>query len=326
MAKYVVTGGGGFVGSAIVRALLKEGHEVIAIARGHYPELESIGAKTRRLDLTKEAFRLEEIFQNTDAVFHVAAKVDMWGDYQSFYEANVLATRSVVAACIASGVQRLIYTSSPSVIADGRDLNGIDESYPYPQKYLANYPKTKAQAEREVLAANSNKLWTIALRPHLIWGPGDNHLVPTIIERARLGKLIRVGDGKNLIDVSYIDDCVQAHLDALKALDANPSSRGKAYFISQGEPVNMWQWIDEILVLNGIEKIKKNIPSKLAYFLAWVLECISQIRPGKPEPLLTRFLVKEMYTSHYFDISAAKKELGYLPKYSIKEAMEVTFR
>jgi len=252
--------------------------------------------------------------------------VDMWGEYKTFFENNVVATRNIINACRAKAVSRLVFTSSPSVIADGKDLEGIDESYPYPKKYKAYYPETKAIAEQEVLKANEpTKLATLALRPHLIWGPGDTNLIPTILKRASAGKLIQVGKGENIVDVNFIEDCVSAHIQAMKALENNPSAAGKAYFISQGEPVNMWSWINEILKNNNLPPIKKTIPARVAMSIASVLETVAKITPGKKEPLLTRFLVSEMATSHYFNINSAKKELSYHPAYTIKQAMQKTF-
>jgi len=326
MKKYVVTGGGGFVGKALCRRLKGEGHEVISISRSDYPELRKLGVILVQLDLSLVGENLKEVFEGVDAVFHTAAKVDMWGDYESFYRNNVLATRNIIAACQAKEVSKLIYTSSPSVIADGSDLEGVNEQYPYPKKHKAYYPETKAIAEREVLQANSpGKLSTLSLRPHLIWGPGDTNLIPTILKRARAGKLIRVGKGLNIVDVCFIEDCVSAHMSAMKALDENPSAAGKAYFISQGEPVNMWSWINEILQKNNLPPVQKSIPAGVATCIAQVLETIARVLPGNKEPLLTKFLVSEMATSHYFDISSAKKELAWHPTHTIPQAMQKTF-
>lgn len=325
MQKIVVTGGGGFIGGAIARALKANGYHVLSLSRGDYPELREIGIETVRCDISKDVERVVNAFTGASAVFHVAAKVDMWGSYEDFYSSNVVSTRVVLDACRTKGVERLIYTSSPSVIADGEDLNNIDESYPYPDKYLGLYSLTKAQAEKEVLAACDENLQTISLRPHLIWGPGDNHFVPTILERARSGRLICVGRGKNLTDLTYIDDCVQAHICALEALEKNPECRGKAYFISQGDPVNLWDWINQILKIHGIAPVRRKIPTALAYSTAWLLEKIASLSKTGKVPLFTRFLVKEMATNHYFNISAAKRDLGFKPRYTIAEALQVAF-
>lgn len=319
----VVTGGGGFVGRFLIQRLLKEGYAVASIARSDYPILREWGVETHQVDLSSPEAQLGKIFRHTDVVFHVAAKVDMWGAYDDFYRANVLATERIIAACHEQQVPSLVYTSSPSVVAGGEDLCGVNEDYPYPQKYLAHYPATKALAERAVLAANGQRgLRTLALRPHLIWGPDDVNLIPTVIERARAGKLIRIGNGENLSDFTYIDDCVDAHICALCALVENPESAGKAYFISQGTPVKLWWWVDQILMKAGIPAVSRSIPRPMAESVAWLLESFARLTRSSSEPLLTRFLVKEMATSHYFDISRARRLLGYNPTLSTAQRLE----
>jgi 2-alkyl-3-oxoalkanoate reductase len=319
----VVTGGGGFVGRFLIQRLLKEGYSVASIARSDYPVLRNWGAETYQLDLASEDAQLKPLFHRADVVFHVAAKVDMWGPYDDFYRANVLATRKVIAACQAQQVPALVYTSSPSVVAGDKDLCGVDESYPYPDKYLAHYPATKALAEREVLAANGQAgLRTLSLRPHLIWGPGDANLIPTVLERARAGKLIRIGPGTNLSDFTYIDDCVDAHLCAARALAERPESAGKAYFISQGTPVKLWWWVDQILAKAGLPALTRSVPRPIAESLAWFFESMAHLTGSEKEPLLTRFLVKEMATSHYFNISRARELLGYHPQRTTTERLE----
>ncbi len=333
--KYVVTGGGGFLGAGLVEALLGQGHSVVSMARGDYPHLRDLGAQTVRADIAvhPESSRAQSVqslnwsqyFEGADAVFHVAAKVDMWGVYDDFFRANVIGTRHILDACRRHGVPKLIYTSSPSVVADGTNLCGVDESYPIPRSHAAFYPATKAQAEQEVLSANGRGIWTVALRPHLIFGPGDNHFVPAILERARAGRLVQVGAGTNRTDLTFIEDCVSAHLCALHALESNPSCRGKPYFISQGEPVLMWEWINEVLRLNGVAELKRRVPGSLASILAGILETASILLPGRREPLFTRFLIAQMTTDHYFNISAAERDLAFRPRYSMAEAMRLTF-
>lgn len=323
--RYIVTGGGGFVGKAILRALRDQGSEVISVSRSSYPELEEYGAESVVLDLSDAEHPNWSVFEKADGVFHVAAHVKMWGDYEPFYKVNVGGTKNVITACLKYGVQRLVYTSSPSVIADETDLRGIDESYPYPDEHLAFYPETKALAEREVLAANSEQLRTCSLRPHLIWGPGDTNLVPTILNRARRGKLIQIGAGDNMVDVCYIEDCVEAHLCAMDALATNVQASGLAYFISQGEPVSLWGWINEVLARHDLAPVTRKVSSKLATKIAFILELISKLWPGNPEPLLTRFLVSEMSTDHYFSIKNAQELLGFHPRYSIAQALDESF-
>ena len=325
MSRYVITGGSGFVGRSLAKALLDQGHKVVSVSRGSYPELNEIGIETVSLDISTDTELLRKVFSGAEAVFHVASKVDMWGRHEDFHRTNVLGTVNVIEACRAVGVGKLIYTSTPSVVAHDADLNGVDESYPYPEEFEAYYPETKADAEKRVLLANDSKLFTVSLRPHLIWGPDDTSLIPTVIERAKQGRLVQIGNGENLVDICFIDDCVSAHILAEKALDTNPAARGKAYFISQGQPVKLWTWINEILARSGLDPISRKIPKGLAMFIAHILEMISCIRPGFPEPLFTKFLVSEMATNHYFDISAAKRDLGFEPKHSVEEAMDITF-
>ncbi|MBW2996758.1 NAD-dependent epimerase/dehydratase family protein, partial [Candidatus Woesearchaeota archaeon] len=215
--KILVTGGGGFLGKAIAKALVKRGHEVRSFSRGSYPELEALGIKAHRGDITDKSALLDAS-EGCDAVFHVAAKAGVWGSYKEYYRPNVIGTKNVINACIQNKVKRLIFTSSPSVVFNNADQDGVDESEPYPKKFISHYPKTKAIAENIVLKANSQELATVSLRPHLIWGPGDNHLIPRIISRAKAGKLRIVGDGKNLVDTVYIDNAVDAHLLAFERL------------------------------------------------------------------------------------------------------------
>jgi nucleoside-diphosphate-sugar epimerase len=328
--RYIITGGGGFVGKALGKALRAQGHEVLSLARGSYPELEQLGITTAKVDISSNVESWCELFKGYDGVFHTAAKVDMWGPYEGFFQTNVIGTRNIIQACKRAGVKHLVFTSSPSVIHDGNNLEGIDESYPYPQYFDAAYPETKAIAEREVLAANDGvTLCTVSLRPHLIWGPGDTNLIPTILQRAQAGRLTRIGDGSNKVDLTYIDDCVQAHIAAMRALEQGKSDAfGKAYFISQGDPVPMWGWIDQLLIKHNLPPVTRSIPKSLAVGIAWIFEWVAKglnLCGVRFKPLLTRFLVSEMSTHHYFSIKAAQRDLGYHPSCTINEAMERAF-
>jgi nucleoside-diphosphate-sugar epimerase len=215
-----------------------------------------------------------------------------------------------------------VYASSPSVTFDGRDQCGVDESAPYPARWLCHYPHSKALAEREVLAANGTSgLATCSLRPHLIWGPRDRHLVPRLIDRARRSRLRRVGDGKNLIDVAYVENAARAHLQAADALTLDGPVAGKAYFISQGEAVNCWQWIDELLSLAGLPPVDKAISLPAAWRIGAACEFAYRVLRRTSEPPMTRFLAAQLGRSHYFDISAARRDFGYEPVVSLAEGM-----
>lgn len=325
MAKILVTGGSGFVGQALAISLAEQGHQVIAVSRKPNQKLLQHGIELVSCDLSKKDEIDSISLAGVETIFHTAAYVKMWGKYQDFYKTNFLGTKFLLEKAKVAGVKKFIYTSSPSVIADGTDLKGINEAYSYPKKYKAYYPQTKSLAERFVLANNSKDFKTLSLRPHLIWGPGDTNLIPTIIAKAKSGKLKIIGTGNNKVDICYIEDCVSAHLCAYQALDNNPKASGKAYFVSQGEPVLLWDWINQVLELNNLPKVTTKIPFKLAYALATILELVARVIPNSPEPLLTRFLVSEMATDHYFDLTRAKELLGFEPKYSVKSGMEKTF-
>jgi len=324
----LVTGGGGFVGAALCRRLRAEGHEVTAVGRRPIAVPADPGCRTAVLDLATSgaAATLTDLLAGMDCVFHTAAHVKMWGPREAFVLGNITATDSVITACRAAGVPRLVFTSSPSVVAAGHDLRGVDESQPYPQQFTAFYPETKAAAERAVLAAHGPALRTIVLRPHLIFGPGDTNLVPTILARARAGRLVRVGDGANLVDLSFIDDCVAAHLLAAAALDARPTAGGRAFFISQGTPVPLWEWIGRVLELHGLPPVRRRIPAAAALLLATLAEATWRTCGLRSDPPLTRFLAEEMATHHYFDIGAARRDLGYHPGCTVWEATDRTFR
>lgn len=317
--KILVTGGGGFLGGALVRRLVSEGYEVRSFSRGVYPELAGLGVEQVRGDLADRG-AVEEACTGCDLVFHVAAKAGIWGPYSQFYSANVIGTQNVVEACRKLGISRLIHTSSPSVVLEGRDMNGVDESVPYPNHYKAAYPKTKARAERFVLASNSDELATIALRPHLIWGPGDTTFVPRII--ARSDRLKQIGKVDKLVDFTYIDDVVQAHIDAMNRLAAGAPCAGRAYFISQDSPMGVWAFFNRVLEAAGKKPIRGTVHPKIAYAAGWVCEILFTTLPVLGEPPITRYLAEELSVAHWFDISAAKRDLGFRPRLTMEQGFD----
>ncbi|NLS96058.1 MAG: NAD-dependent epimerase/dehydratase family protein [Planctomycetaceae bacterium] len=319
--KALVTGAGGFLGLYIVERLVARGNAVRAFCRGSYPELDRLGVETIRGDIRNRNETIAAC-QGVDTVFHVAALAGISMRWSDFYEINVLGTRHVVEGCRTHGVGRLVYTSSPSVTFDGSDQEGVDESAPYPERFLAHYPHTKAIAEREVLEANgSDGFLTCALRPHLIWGPRDRHLIPRLLARARSGRLRRVGDGKNLVDMIYVENAAEAHLQAADALTDGSPVGGRAYFLSQGEPVNCWDWINDILALAGIPPVNKSISASAAHRVGAVLEGIYRVLGLRGEPPMTRFLAAQLSTHHYFDVTRAREDFGYNPRVSTVEGM-----
>ncbi len=319
--KALVTGGGGFLGGAIVRKLVARGDSVRSLARGDYPALRQLGVETLRGDVT-DFPSVQNAAKGCDVVFHVAAKAGVWGPLAEYQQVNVAGTQHVVNACRAEGITRLVYTSSPSVVFNGRDMEGVDESAPYPKHHEAHYPATKAEAERLALAANGDGLAVVALRPHLIWGPGDNHLVPRIIAKARAGRLRRIGAIPKLIDATYVDNAADAHWLAADRLAPGSNVAGKAYFIAQDEPIPVWDLVDRILGAAGLPPVVKSVPMWAAYAAGAVCEGMYHALGRADEPPMTRFVARELSTAHWFNLDAARRDLGYEPAVSTAEGIE----
>jgi len=315
----MVTGGGGFLGKAIVNKLLEKQISVTSFSRAFYPELEKKGVAQIQGDLVSKT-DVETALDKMDVVFHVAAKPGIWGPYETFFQANVTGTRNVISACLKNKVKQLIYTSSPSVIFDEFDMENVDESVSYPEKYLAPYPETKAMAEKLVKNAVKKGLNAIIIRPHLIWGPEDNHLVPGIIRRAK--SLKRVGRKDDLVDTIYVDNAADAHILAFEKLLENPSLSGNVYFVSQDEPVSKWAMANAFLDAAGYPPIKGHISAKTAYIAGSIFEVVYRLFQIKKDPPMTRFAAKELATSHWFNISKAKEELGYRPRVSTEQGLK----
>lgn len=319
--KTLVTGGGGFLGKAIVKLLRERGDAVRSFSRNEHPALADMGVEHCRGELDDaEAVKLAAA--GCDIVFHVAAKAGVWGPYEEFYRANVLGTRHIIDACRHHGIQRLVHTSSPSVVFDGSDMQGVDESLPYPEHFEACYPQTKAEAEQLILQANDQDLATVALRPHLIWGPEDNHLVPRILERGARGALRKIGTRECLVDTIYIDNAALAHLQAADHLGIGSLVAGKAYFISQGEPLPLWEVVNRILAAGGLPPVTRTVSPALAYNIGAVLEKVYTLLKLKGEPRMTRFVARELSTAHWFDLGAARRDFGYQPVVTFDQGIE----
>ncbi|MDD2465324.1 MAG: NAD-dependent epimerase/dehydratase family protein [Desulfobulbus sp.] len=319
--KIVVTGGGGFIGKALVQALLREGAQVTVIGRNAYPQLDALGVPCIRGDIRDQDFLLQA-FAGYSTVFHVAAKAGIWGPQNEYFAINTLGSRNVINACLHNAVSNLIYTSTPSVVFDREDIAGGDESLPYARQPLCYYAASKIAAEKSVLGANSSQLRTVAIRPHLVWGPGDRHLIPRLLESGRAGLLKIVGSGYNLVDIAYIDNVVNAHLLAAENLQRTATAAGQAFFIGQKEPVNLWEWINALFVQVGIQPVRKSVPFPLAYILGGCLEMAATLTRRKEEPRMTRFLAHQLAHSHWFSHRRAEKVLGYEEKISSKVGME----
>jgi nucleoside-diphosphate-sugar epimerase len=336
-APALVAGGTGFLGRRIVGLLLAQGRQVTVLARNPAPDLAAQGVRLIRAALD-DADTVRAACAGVETVFHVAAKVGVWGRHEDFYTANVLGTQAVIDGCREHGVKRLVHTSTPSVVFNGRPLANADESLPLTTACPSPYPLTKAAAERAVLAANSPALRTVALRPHLVWGAGDPHLVPRVLARARAGRLRIVGDGLNKVDMVHVANAAAAHLLAEAALTREELVRGsraavpspapataarpvagRAFFITNGEPVMLWDWINDLLRALGEPPVTKKIPLSAASALGAACELAWRVLPLRGEPPMTRFIAAELAKDHWFDISAARRDLGYIPHVSMAE-------
>jgi len=322
MKKVLITGGGGFVGSALAKRLVSMGVSVVVLGRNIYPALDNPLIEQLQGDI-RDYDALLSASRGCDTAFHVAAKAGVWGSREEYFSINCDGTENILEACRRNAVSSFIYTSTPSVVFNATDIENGDETLPYSEKPLCHYAHSKIIAEKMVLAANSEQLKIVALRPHLIWGPGDTQLIPRLVQRGAKGLIKQVGNGGNLVDIVYIDNVVDAHILAAQSLESDmPTAAGKAYFISQREPVNLWQWINGLFLRLGIPAVDKTISFPKAYCAGMTLECIYRVLQIKSEPLMTRFVAQQLAKSHWFSIAAARRDLGYSPKISTAEGMD----
>ena len=318
MKKVLVTGGGGFVGTALVRQLMAKGSSVSVAGRNRYEHIERLGASSLVGDISDPSFTAH-LCRGMDTVFHVAAKAGIWGPWQEYKSINIDGTSNIVESCKRNEVGCLVYTSNPSVVFAGAGIVNGDETLPYADKFLCSYAKSKATAERTVLASSGERLRTCAIRPHLIWGPGDPHLIPRLIDRGRSGKLKIIGNGANIVDITYVDNVAHAHILAAESLHRSSRFSGQAYFIGQESPVNLWDWINELYRDLGIETLAAKVPFRAAYLAGWLLELLHRLPVVRSEPQMTRFLAMQLAHSHCFSHKKAEQEIGYTPIVSLEE-------
>ena len=317
--KILVTGGGGFLGSSICRQLQQLGHEVIAFQRSPSPELSDSGIEVIQGDICSLR-ELKSAANGCQAIIHTAGKAGIWGSLAEYERINVGGTTNVIETCRSSRIPILVHTSSPSVVHASGDIEGGDESLPLAEHFQAPYPATKAEAEKRVLAANSADLKTTALRPHLIWGPNDPHILPRLAAKVRRGKLALPGAEKK-IDTVYVDNAARAHVNALADLAGEARSAGKAYFITNDEPLPQGEIISRLLAAMGVQAEIRPVPAGLARAAGAICETTWRLLGLKSEPPITRFSATQLSTAHWFDISAAKRDLSYRIDFSIEEGL-----
>lgn len=322
--KALVTGGGGFLGRKIVELLLANGHTVRILARSRYPGVEALGAQGIEGDI-RDRRAVEVAVNGVDVVFHAAAKTGYWGSSAEYWSINLEGTRQVLEAVRRAGVHSLIYTSTPSVVGYARDVKNGGSDLPHAAVHEAVYPESKAAAERLVLEANGSDVCTLALRPHLIIGPGDSQLMPRIVRRASSSRMLIVGDGLNTVDLTYVDNAAWAHLDAVDALTGpHAACAGRAYFISNGEPVLIWEWLNELLEQLGIPPITRSVPLPAARLAGGMAELTWKALRLSGEPVVTRFLASTLARSHWYDLGPARRDLGYTVRVPMDEATRRT--
>lgn len=320
--KALVTGGGGFLGRYLVEQLLGRGDQVRVLCRGDYPFLKELDVDYLQGDVRNKD-DVEKACEGVDTIYHTAAVPGIWGAWEKYHSINMQGTLNLLESAAEQGVKRFLYTSSPSVIFDNVNHLQADETLPYPDSYLCHYPHSKALAEQAVLNANGKSgMATCSIRPHLMWGPRDNHLVPRLLQRAKAGRLIQVGDGSNLISVIYVENAAAAHLQAADCLTLESPVAGQAYFINEKEPVKLWDWITEILALAELPPVKRTISHRTAYTVGTILEWINSVFRLKSEPTMCRFLANQLSLSHTYKIDKAERDFDYRPLVTFEEGMQ----
>jgi nucleoside-diphosphate-sugar epimerase len=323
--RILVTGGQGFLGRALVKALVERADlQVSATARREAADLEALGVRVVWVDLRDREAVLKAT-EGQDLIFHTAAKAGVWGRFAEYQASNVTATEALLEGARRNGVRYFVHTSSPSVTFAGHSEIDVDESTPYSRHPLNPYCFTKIRAEKAVLASDrAGELRTLALRPHLIYGPGDPHLLPRVFEAARKGRLVRVGDGTNRVDVTHIEDTVRAHLAVLDRLE-NGEIWGLPYFITSGRPVLLWDWLGELLAWRGLPPVRRALGLRSAAALGTLLELLFGLLRLPGEPPLTRFSALQLGCSHTYSIERARLLLGYRPGVDPHSSFEAQF-
>jgi 2-alkyl-3-oxoalkanoate reductase len=311
LGRCLVLGGTGFLGHALAEKLVACGASVQVFSRHIPADLEARGVACFQGDIRDKA-QVGAAMRGCQTVFHTISCCDIWGRKDKFYSINVDGTANVLECAKQCGVQTLVYTSTPSVVVGDDDIVNGDERLPYASSYSALYPATKRLAEEMVLAANS-ALRVCALRPHLIWGNRDPHILPNIARAALSGKFRQVGTGENVVSITHISNAVYGHIAAAIGLCGRAVNAGKAYFICDAEPVNLWQWIREYLTLAGLPPIQGTIGRRTAMALAWLCEGTARLFHRETQPRLTRFVVQQLTQSHSFSWRNANHDFGYNP-------------
>ncbi|WP_306231422.1 NAD-dependent epimerase/dehydratase family protein [Agrococcus beijingensis] len=321
--RVLVTGASGFLGRAVAAELVAAGHDVRALQRrpSRVPGVtDALGSVTDAAHVARamagEGGSLEG--GAVEGVVHLAAKVSLAGDPEDFRRVNVEGTRTMLDAAERAGVARFVQVSSPSVAHTGSSLAGVGAEPASPEYARGDYARTKAEAELLALARDSEAMRVLAVRPHIVWGPGDTQLIERIVERARRGRVPLLSGGRALIDTTYVDNAASGIVAALHRADA---AHGKAYVITNGEPRPVADILAGICIAAGVEPPHRSVPAGLARLAGSAVERLWAIRPGTDEPPMTRFLAEQLSTAHWFDQRATRAALDWAPTVSIDEGL-----
>jgi nucleoside-diphosphate-sugar epimerase len=314
--KVLVTGAGSLLLGGIAQQLASRGDEVVCFQRRENETTHS--NITMFAGDIRDRGAVSEAASGCDAIIHGAARVGVMGSWEDFYSTNVDGTTNVLRAAEEHHITRLVYVSTPSVAHVGRSIEGDVATPATTGRKRTFYAESKAIAEILALQANSAELGVVALRPHLVWGPGDTQLVGRIVDRARQGRLVMVGSGNALVDSTYIDNAISAHIAALDAIAPGARCSGKAYVISNGEPRTVNELMSRICLAAGVEFSPKHVPAVIARSIGSVVERIWPLI-RKDEPPITRFVAEQLGTAHWFDQRPAQEDLNWKPQVSLDE-------
>jgi nucleoside-diphosphate-sugar epimerase len=319
--KVLVTGGSSLIGAALAMALVERGDEVVVQQRHRSEGLAASDVRQELGDI-RDLDVVASAAAGCDAIVHLAAKVGVVGEWEEYRSVNVDGTRNVVTAATHHDIGRLVHVSSPSVAHGGEPIIGGAADLPVLGRRRAWYAESKALAEIDVLAAAGDDLGVVAIRPHLVWGPGDTQLVGRIVERARAGRLALVGGGSALVDTTYIDNAVDALVAALDAVEPAALCSGRAYVISNGEPRMIRELVEGICRAANVPFAPRSVPLRAGRALGAIVERVWPLLRRDDEPPLTQFLAEQLGTAHWFDMRPAQRDLGWAPRISIDEGLD----
>ena len=319
--KILVTGATSLIGAGVARRFAERGDTTVCLQRRSSDSLADVVGVEQRLGDLRDADAVMAAASGCDGIVHVAAKVGVVGAWEDYRSVNVDGTANVLAAAARHGIERVVYVSSPSVAHGGEPIVGGGADAPVFGRRGAWYPESKAMAEILALGASTGDCGVVAVRPHLVWGPGDTQLVGRIVERARSGRLALVGGGRALVDTTYIDNAVDALVAALDAVSPDAVCSGRAYVVSNGEPRMIRELVEGICGAAGVEFAPREVSLRLGRAVGSLVERAWPIVRRGEEPPLTRFVAEQLGTAHWFDQRQARDELGWKPAVTIDEGL-----